>query len=561
MMFIMISIVPAEFFKTFSGLVFQKGCGIMTAKRIFHIMLPFLNNVTKPGSHDTLMRRTIRRMAPVPMRYEPIPACSRWFIPAKRIIHIMLPFLNNVTKPGSHYTLMRRTIRHMAPVPMRYEPIPACSRWFIPAKRIIHIMLPFLNNVTKSGSHYTLMRRTIRRMAPVPMRYEPIPACSRWFIPAKRIIHIMLPFLNNVTKPGSHDTLITNLVPTTQSFGLKHLKAMPALLRRWVSYCGMTHCPGKFPFKILLAAAPIYGTGHLAMENSHGLSFIETELKTLNKFFDQFMDWISKMGPRLLSAVIILAIGLVLIKFIIKLFNRFLNKSRIEKSVHAFARSVVKIALYTLLFVIILETLNIPVAPLITMLGAAGLAVSLVLKDSVANPAGGILVLVSKPFAVGDYIEMDGFSGTVAEIGIFYTILKTIDNKRIYLPNADVAKAKIINFSAEPMRRLDLTFSIGYQDSIPQAKEILRNLVEASPLVLKEPEPVIGVCAHGSNAIQITCRVWVPSEHYWDLNFDLLEKSKQAFDQAGISIPYNQMDLHIIPADATAPQTDSMEKN
>ncbi len=247
----------------------------------------------------------------------------------------------------------------------------------------------------------------------------------------------------------------------------------------------------------------------------------------------------------LLKTAAVFAIGWALIKSAVSFVQNLLRRSKIDVTLHAFILSILRISLIVLLALTCLQILGFEITTLLTALGAVGLAVSLAVKDSLANLAGGIQVLLTKPFAVGDYIAADGFDGTVKEIGITHTILTTVDNKRVYLPNGDVAKAKITNFSSEPTRRLDLTFSIGYGDDFKQAEAIIAQQVEKSGLALADPAPFIRVSKHGENSIDITCRVWVNSADYWTLHFFLLEEVKLAFDAAGINIPYPQMDVHI----------------
>lgn len=245
------------------------------------------------------------------------------------------------------------------------------------------------------------------------------------------------------------------------------------------------------------------------------------------------------------KTAVVFAIGWALIKSAISFVQNLLRRSKIDVTLHAFILSIIRISLIVLLCLTCLQILGFEITTLLTALGAVGLAVSLAVKDSLSNLAGGIQVLLTKPFAVGDYITADGFDGTVKEIGITHTILTTVDNKRVYLPNGDVAKAKITNYSSEPTRRLDLTFSIGYGDDFKEAEAILAKVVERSGLALPDPAPFIRVAKHGENSIDLVCRVWVKSEDYWTLHFYLLEEVKLAFDAAGINIPYPQMDVHI----------------
>ena len=193
----------------------------------------------------------------------------------------------------------------------------------------------------------------------------------------------------------------------------------------------------------------------------------------------------------------------------------------------------------------VLDKLGIPTTSIITSLGAVGLAISLAVKDSIATLAGGVVILVLKPFNLGDYVEIDGLGGTVREITMFNTVLNTPDNKRISLPNDSVYKAKVVNYSAEPNRRLDLVFTIGYNDDYDKAKALIEKVIQDCPLALDDPAPVVRMSGHGASAIEITTRVWVKNSDYFELQFRMYEDVKKIFDQNGISIPFNQLDVHI----------------
>ncbi|WP_040197017.1 mechanosensitive ion channel family protein [Candidatus Soleaferrea massiliensis] len=258
---------------------------------------------------------------------------------------------------------------------------------------------------------------------------------------------------------------------------------------------------------------------------------------SIEAFVNQAKLYLEKNGGNILSAVIILLIGYLLIKLTMRLTNKALEKSRINVSAHSLIKTILKFGLYTVLFIICASKLNIDTTSIIAVLGTAGLALSLAVKDTLGNLAGGLIVLFTKPFNVGDFIETDGVSGTVTEISFFYTRLNTIDNKRIFIPNGEVTNAQIINYSAEEQRRLDLDFSISYDDDFRKAEALIAKIIEDHPHTLSEPAPIIRVTEHGPNAIIIAMRVWVKSEHYWDLYYDMLELVKESFDKNGITIP------------------------
>ena len=262
----------------------------------------------------------------------------------------------------------------------------------------------------------------------------------------------------------------------------------------------------------------------------------------LHYLLGKFLDLL----PKLLTAALILLVGIILVRWAAKFARNLLKHSRLDVTLHNFIVSILSALLYILLAIIVVTVL-VPSAAgsLITMFGVFGLAVSLAVKDSLANLAGGMSVLFTKPFALGDYVNINGNEGTVQEIRLNYTVIKTVDNKLVHIPNGDVAKAEITNFTAQETRRLDLVFSIGYDDDFEQAKKIIREIVHDNPLAHSDPDPIVRMVEHGDSAIRIGCRVWVDTADYWTLNYDLLEEVKRRFDAAGIHIPYNQLEIAI----------------
>ena len=262
----------------------------------------------------------------------------------------------------------------------------------------------------------------------------------------------------------------------------------------------------------------------------------------LHYLLGKFLDLL----PKLLTAALILLVGIILVRWAAKFARNLLKHSRLDVTLHNFIVSILSALLYILLAIIVVTVL-VPSAAgsLITMFGVFGLAVSLAVKDSLANLAGGMSVLFTKPFALGDYVNINGNEETVQEIRLNYTVIKTVDNKLVHIPNGDVAKAEITNFTAQETRRLDLVFSIGYDDDFEQAKKIIREIVHDNPLAHSDPEPIVRMVEHGDSAIRIGCRVWVDTADYWTLNYDLLEEVKRRFDASGIHIPYNQLEIAI----------------
>lgn len=272
----------------------------------------------------------------------------------------------------------------------------------------------------------------------------------------------------------------------------------------------------------------------------------ETVTRLANADPNMLWESFKAFAPKLLTCALVLIIGLILVRAVLSFTRKLLSRSKLDPTLHHFLVSILGVTLHIILGTVVVAVL-IPnaVASLVTLLGVFGLAISLAVKDSLANLAGGLSVLFTKPFSIDDYVQVNSIEGTIDEIRLNYTVMRTIDNKVIHIPNGDVAKAQIINFTGRPMRRLDLNFSIGYGDDFEQAKRIIHDILRDSPMALEEPAPLVRMVEHGDSAIKIGCRVWVKTPDYWSLKFDLLEEVKRRFDNAGISIPYNQMDVHL----------------
>ena len=248
---------------------------------------------------------------------------------------------------------------------------------------------------------------------------------------------------------------------------------------------------------------------------------------------------------RFLSLVALAAVCLVVMKLVQRFVRNLLERGTIEKSLHAFIRATVKILLWFLFFLIMASALGIDVTSLVAVLSVAGLAVSLAVQGILSNLAGGLQVLTSKTFKVGDYIETNSVSGTVAEIGMAHTKLTTIDNKVIYIPNSEIASAKILNYNPQERRRVDLVFSASYDDPTACVVGAIRGVVDAHPKALQDPEPFVRLSAFKDSCVEYTVRVWCETEDYWDLYYDLLEQVRDAFDQQGITMTYPHMNVHI----------------
>lgn len=249
---------------------------------------------------------------------------------------------------------------------------------------------------------------------------------------------------------------------------------------------------------------------------------------------------------KLLSAVLVLVICLVVIKILMTIVTRVMEKSKLERSLHTFVRTVIKAVLLFLTVLIVAASLGIDVTSLIAVLSVFGLAVSLAVQNSLSNVAGGIQVLGSKPFVVGDFVEAGGVSGTVSDIGIFYTKINTGDNKLIQVPNSQIANEKIINYTVEKERRVDLTFTASYDAPVETVKKAVEEVMGSHPLVQVTPEPFVRVSNYGDSAIEYTVRAWCATDDYWTVYFDLMEQVKVAFDKANIEMTYPHLNIHMM---------------
>jgi small conductance mechanosensitive channel len=261
---------------------------------------------------------------------------------------------------------------------------------------------------------------------------------------------------------------------------------------------------------------------------------------TLEKIYPKLIDF----GGKLLMAIIVYIIGSKVIKFAMKLSDKMMEKSKLDKGVQGFLKSVLKFLLYFVLLVVICGQVGIDTASVITLLGTAGLAFSLALQGSLSNFAGGILILVLKPFTVGDFINAQGFEGTVEKIDIFYTTLLTLDNKAVVLPNGTLSNGSIINVTREPMRRLDVKVPIDYSNDIKKATDVLTKVLEKEELRVKEKPVEVIVVEFGDDAIILETHSWFLKENFVAYRSAVLTDVKKAFDENGLTIPFKQLVVH-----------------
>lgn len=261
---------------------------------------------------------------------------------------------------------------------------------------------------------------------------------------------------------------------------------------------------------------------------------------------DDLINFGKTYGFKILGSILIFVLGWVFSKLLVKLLRKGLSKTSLDVSLVNFLLKTIHIVILIVVLLAALSNLGISTTGLVAAFSAAAIAVSLALKDSLGNIAGGILMLLTQPFSTGHYIETDGVSGTVLKIDLIHTTLKTPDNRQIVIPNGQLVNKTIIDYSKESTRRMDLQFGISYDNDPEKAKAIIMECVKAHKLSLQDPEPFCRVTEHSDSAVIITMRVWVKSENYWTLHFDLLEQIKCEFDKNGITIPYNQLDIHVI---------------
>lgn len=265
----------------------------------------------------------------------------------------------------------------------------------------------------------------------------------------------------------------------------------------------------------------------------------------IEEFLHTLTTAATEFAPRFLGALVVLIIGWQLIRVGRRYIKKYLESSKIDSTVKPFLETVIIITLKVLLLVSVVSMLGIATTSILTMLGAAGVAVGLALQGSLSNLAGGILILIIRPFKVGDTIEAQGVLGVVQEIQIFNTYIKTFDNKVVILPNANLSNGNIINYSREPIRRVDMTFTCGYDDDFKKAKQLLQEIVENHPLVLKDPAPNVFLQQLGDSGLHFAVRPWCKTEDYWTVYSQIHEAVKERFDREGISIPYPQRDVHL----------------
>ncbi len=280
------------------------------------------------------------------------------------------------------------------------------------------------------------------------------------------------------------------------------------------------------------------------------MSLLETgtinyKILDFQKVLDGFIAEALPFVKGLIIAILVLMIGKKVIKIVLRILERYFERSRIEISVSGFLITLIRAIMYIILVVLAVGFVGIESSSIVALVGSAGLTLGLALQGSLSNFAGGVLILLLKPFRVGDYIISGSNEGTVSSIDIFYTKLLTFDNKLLVMPNGALSNTNIINVTNEPFRRLDINVPIDYSENIQKVKDILMNIIEMNELVLKDHDISIFVNSLDTGSVNLGIRVWVANENYWNLKWELLERIKNNFTENQITIPLNQLDVNI----------------
>ena len=267
--------------------------------------------------------------------------------------------------------------------------------------------------------------------------------------------------------------------------------------------------------------------------------------QVLNNLLNTVINWGTTAGLRLVIALVLMFVSFKIVNAISRKINKSGEKGKLDKTLARTFAYIFKLAMKCLIAICLIGFVGIDTSGLAALVVSLGACVGLALNGALSNLAGGILIIITRPFRVDDFIEAQGHSGTVEDIHITATKLRTPDNKVVFIPNGPLSSGTIVNYSLKDTRRVDFTFSIGYGDEFEKAKAIVMDICTSHALVLDDPAPFVRVSYHGASSIDIVTRVWVKSDDYWTVNFDILEAVKAAFDKEGIEIPFNQLDVHV----------------
>ncbi|MGD8121367.1 small-conductance mechanosensitive channel MscS [Vibrio sp. TRT 2004] len=273
-------------------------------------------------------------------------------------------------------------------------------------------------------------------------------------------------------------------------------------------------------------------------------------LSQAEKWLTSNSDLLVQYGVNIISAVLILFIGNIIVKAVANSVSKVLEKKDMDKAVVEFVHGLVRYLLFVIVLIAALGRVGVQTASVVAVIGAAGLAVGLALQGSLSNFAAGVLIVAFRPFKSGDYVEIGGVAGSVEAIQIFQTVLKTPDNKMVVVPNSGVIGSPITNYSRHETRRVDLVIGVSYKSDLKQTKQVIREALEKDARILKDPGMTIGVLALADSSVNFVVRPWCKTADYWDVYFDSTQAIKEALDEAGIEIPFPQMDVHLNKVDA-----------
>ena len=265
----------------------------------------------------------------------------------------------------------------------------------------------------------------------------------------------------------------------------------------------------------------------------------------INKYIEMVTYWVTTYSVKIIAALLILFIGKWLARKITKLITKLMEKNNVDITLVRFLDSIMYYSMMVMVVIAAAGQLGINTTSFLTIVGAAGLAIGLALKDSLSNFASGVMLVLFRPYRVHDYVDIGGVAGTVMSISLFTTELNTVDNKKVIVPNASITSNVITNVTANPTRRVDLVIGIGYGDDIKKAKEVIHSVLAEEKRLLAEPAPVVAVSELGDSSVNFVVRPWVKTSDYWNVYFALHENIKIAFDENGISIPFPQTDVHL----------------
>ena len=269
--------------------------------------------------------------------------------------------------------------------------------------------------------------------------------------------------------------------------------------------------------------------------------------ETLNQYSDTALAMLMDYAPKFLMALVVLLIGLWIINRVVNLLGKVMDSRNLDASLQPFLKNLIGIGLKAMLLISVASMVGIETTSFVALIAAAGLAVGLALQGTLANFAGGVLILIFKPYKVGDLIEAQGHIGVVKQIQIFVTILNSPQNKTVIIPNGILSNGDITNYTTTGKIRVDLTFGISYDSDIKKAREVLLNVMSSHPKVMQDPAPFVGVAELGDSSVNLAVRPHCDPVHYWDVYFDVYEAGKEALDTASITIPFPQLDVHMPP--------------